>query len=1193
MQAGNSGGARGCAVLAMAALLQGVVGAEERPSVSGEHLNRVDPGLETVHTEWLKPYAKGTIRPLIICSNNPYGPSARSVVELYQRLSIDYTEFTVDGPAGTIKYSGLLGGENYYVATRDVSHREKKEELLEKLTEDYDCYIFAGVKFSILPAEAQYKILRSIADGAGLLITGVESADGLEESLKNPIEGAGEKISKNVPFSGLSYFSKPETNPYCLSGIPEPFIEGYQLGKGRIAWIKFPPHEAGLRGKQVYFHHWQTELDYMIMLAANALLWSVPDKSPTVVIESLPEDGLRVPRHELPKELPPVVVAVGGGAPAAPEACVRIRDVRNEIEFEKNFSLDVVAGRASVVLALPVLAKGRHFLDVIVSSERGKEAWASSCLHVVSDITIEEITLERDSYEKGETVTGKVVLAEPAGENVPLLVYVKDSHGRLWMKRTAEVKKGEKEGAFSLPLEHPRAIVSYVVVEVLPREAGMPPLDRAEKEFLVPRRQLREFPALMWIIADTMEMEADLLNSQLRKAAFNMVHFWEPGPYYMGALNEMVASVYATRINLSWQGGLGKCFWDQEERKKQIESTLKKVRASKKYGPFIYSLGDENNYSYSHGYRDDEKAEFRKYLKETYGCLENLNREWEADFESWKEVAPFPVEEAREKRKTAARHDHMAFIEKCYADCHTILARAIREVDDRGLVGAEGSDAGDLELTIEELDFWGPYRHRVGQELLRSLAPEFLRGSWWGGYTEMRERGPILFWRQLLSGQVNMSLFFTSQGDMGLLSPSLTYASCLEETVRDLGEIAGGLGQLLSAMRLDDQSIAILHSQVSRHLADVYSPFGNPEAGQLSLILEMDRLGIGYRFVTDRQVAKGVLEKDRIKLLFMPVGAALSEATVSALRSFVEGGGVVIADAVPAIANDHARLLPEGQLDALFGLRRKGGIKVTSMIPRWKWDIGGAKRAFQGNAEVKVDDSILLAGGARRTKGELFTRSTSEKGTAMLLGAPFSELLPSLSEKQREFFFEDLLTCVAASRRVRWQEGPLPELIRVFKREGMSVLCLILPQNRKDESVLKLDATAHVYDLRAGHYLGRTDRVATTPTDQGIRMLVLFGKRQQQPEVRLARDNLKPGEVLPVKVTVPGGVGGPSRIVRMEVYGPDGDEMLPYRDYLSPGKDDAFEYILPLAFNDPPGRWRIIACDVATGLKTRQHFNVR
>ena len=80
-----------------------------------------------------------------------------------------------------------------------------------------------------------------------------------------------------------------------------------------------------------------------------------------------------------------------------------------------------------------------------------------------------------------------------------------------------------------------------------------------------------------------------------------------------------------------------------------------------------------------------------------------------------------PVAEGRNPKNFAAWGDHRAYMEKMYADGLAFLRREIQKLDPDAYVGMEGSACGDIELTMGQLEYYGPYSHCVNDEVMRSL----------------------------------------------------------------------------------------------------------------------------------------------------------------------------------------------------------------------------------------------------------------------------------------------------------------------------------------------------------------------------------------------------------------------------------------------------------------------------------------
>ena len=64
-------------------------------------------------------------------------------------------------------------------------------------------------------------------------------------------------------------------------------------------------------------------------------------------------------------------------------------------------------------------------------------------------------------------------------------------------------------------------------------------------------------------------------------------------------------------------------------------------------------------------------------------------------------------------------------------------------------------------------------------------------------------------------------------------------------------------------------------------------------------------IGLQFDFVSSEQVEQGSLNSGKYKVLILPFSVALSPLEISSIESFVESGGVVIADAAPGLMDQH------------------------------------------------------------------------------------------------------------------------------------------------------------------------------------------------------------------------------------------------------------------------------------------------
>ncbi len=117
----------------------------------------------TPHIPWAKPYAKGPVKALFIIHRQ----NQREVIELAQRLQMDYTVFCAETPD---KFGET--GEGVDASWRLVEGNSAEEltaQLRKLLATDYDVIVVGNVKWDAFPIDCRYEILRKVKAGTGLV----------------------------------------------------------------------------------------------------------------------------------------------------------------------------------------------------------------------------------------------------------------------------------------------------------------------------------------------------------------------------------------------------------------------------------------------------------------------------------------------------------------------------------------------------------------------------------------------------------------------------------------------------------------------------------------------------------------------------------------------------------------------------------------------------------------------------------------------------------------------------------------------------------------------------------------------------------------------------------------------------------------------------------------------------------------
>lgn len=1170
---------------------------------NGDYLSRVTTRLETPHQEWARPYAMGKPKVLFIV---PRTLAPREIVELWQRFDLDFEAFTL-AHSGLMSFESDAGAAPYDLAVEGTSIAEKTAELVGKLRQRYDAYVFANASFDILPKEAQYKILKQVSEGAGLVFTFNRSSR--LPLFNKPLDEQRTLATAGVPFSGLDYYAREDVLKALPgkagSDLPGRVLETFRFQKGRIAVLRYGLGSGtyyggmGLTPPERYSLNWPVNYDYALSLVYRTLLWTIPGKQPRVTLAGLPADGSVIAREKLPQAF---TLNLECRKPGGLSGTLRliVRDKTGREESRRDVPVKVApSATCAVACALPRVRAGGHFLDVTVRSADGVEEWGSSFFTVTAPVSLAEFGPRSEFCEAGTPAVLTAKLSAPAPAQARLQVSLTDTAGRLYARRNVVLAAGKSE--FTVPdcsLTGATTIATRVHVDLF---VGPDLLDAADTFVFVPRRQSTEFRSVLWGMGGDTGL-AWLAQQQTRAAGFNAIlaHPSADGSQErLLALTDYPLVCYAYRVmgsadDKGWRkDGWVKdvadgCVYNPELRQKAVDNILGRIKPVIPYGPTLYSLGDENFFDYKSGFSPTGLAAFRKFVQSQYASLADLNRVWGTSYSDWSQVELLPRDEALKRNLWPMIHDHMAFNESEYADYHHLLAAAIKQADPHAWVGAEGSVPGDLEKTINGLEIWGPYADKRGNELLRSLAPtELVRGNWWGGYVGSHgaRAGSAILWNQLLGGAVNISLFFATIGSEGLMSCDLSYADYFQKMLPELDEIYGGAGQLVAASRVATDGIAIHWSQASEHAATLSTSLGTPAASQGNLLGLLDRSGLGYRFVTTSQIEGGALDPSKVRVLFLPCSQALSEQEATAIKRFADGGGLVLADVATGLMDGHCRPLWKkegawsGQLDSLFGLTRNGEPRPTNAAATCGVTWKSSRLALQ-DLPVRLDASVVATTAAMARFGDVpaLLMQAVGKGQVGLLNFTF----PSPEDPQTAPFLQGLLAAYGV-KPASWLTDSKGYSVRRFNRGALALIGVVRQAETVGDTELRLARAGYVYDVRRGKLLGKTDHVAISRQDPAARLYAVLDQRAGAVSLAPPKAAVR-GQAMALPVRLVGTqdqVAG--RLIRLQVFRPDGSEARPYRAYLTLRGPQA-QATVPWALNDPAGAWTLRVTDVATGL---------
>ena len=139
--------------------------------------------------------------------------------------------------------------------------------------------------------------------------------------------------------------------------------------------------------------------------------------------------------------------------------------------------------------------------------------------------------------------------------------------------------------------------------------------------------------------------------------------------------------------------------------------------------------------------------------------------------------------------------------------------------------------------------------------------------------------------------------------------------------------------------------------------------------------------------------------------------------------------------------------------------------------------------------------------------------------------------------------------------------------------------------------VVKLNAKAHLYDLRRRQYLGHTDSLRAGILPAEAKLLALLPERIDGLNVSLSKEGGKAGDVLELSGAVaPASLQDCRLVVRVQVLR-NGAVQDAYTKNLA--FEGRFTHPIPLALNQQKGPYRVQVTEVISGFTQEVPFDVQ
>ncbi len=1186
--------------------------------------------IETPHTKWARPFASGPLEVLVV----PDVAHGRAAIELAQRLECRLHAVTLGSNSGTNRWGfGDFYGErgDSYGAPFTLAYTYLADALLNG--PHYDVMVLPGTRrWDEFPRVVREAVRRRVEKGMGLVLLGMQGAgedfrDLSPLELLRPGRPASQwkvvtehYITRNVPLDAFPYEqmrhfeSRARGEVLLRTEQGEPILAVRKLGEGRVvaaAWEErgLIPLIANQWRARATWRYWE----YMYSLLARAVVWAARKESPVALEPSAFDEPSRPSRVQLACRVPVVFD-------------VKVRDEHWEIEQET--TLPAPDGKAD--LALPAAPRGElHFVDVLARDPKDGKVldWGTQTYRTSLPARIVAVQPDQDRFRRGDPVTGKCVL-EGAGRGLVLRLSLYDNYGRLLARRQEQPAEGATAVPFSFPSDDVLTRLAWIEAQIL--EGGRERHRRRQDVFVLQPRRWDDFDVVMYLFGpDPAPGLWPTIERRLRQMQVTTL-----SSYPLELSRHANFGVQAqTRIS-------GQESPDGEARKPDLEQKRRwRETRDKKYLARLYCLSDPayleqqrreieklvapwvllspmSYYIYEEPsltcYTDAFDLCFsthcmtrmREWLRREYGTLEALNRQWGTAFVRWEDVVPDTTEEAQQRGNYSSWADHRTFMEEVYAANYAYVRDLLRRHDPEGLVLLSGTQESvphngcDYSRLNHVVGHLNPYTGGNQLEFLRSFNPG-LRMSAGTGYGVKGRRTLYNLYNGLFHGFTAGAYIFWQYS---ILNPDYRFCASAESIRAALEEIRdGGVARLLRSAERANDGIAIHYSFPSIHGSWIVDgrttgPDENPNkgAGPTYRKFEANRdgwvnllkdLGFGFDFIARQQVEAGELKARKFRAFILPFSVSLTEGELRAIREFVEGGGVVIADGQAGVMDGHARWLDRGSLDDLFGIARARparGQELASAAPEKELRLAGARAL----AELEGAPVVLVRehGAGKLVYLNLFLSSYTED-----------------RRDRREGRWKELVSRglewagLRAPFRVLTAEGsPLESFLLVHYRRGAVRLLGLLkndePELRETAFRVGLGDSYFIYEVRRKRRLGRAATLRDTIRTAEPKLYALLPAPVRSVRVE-APSTVRPGEAVKCRVAIEAG-RGVDTVVLFRVERPDGGRAHEYSENLETRGGSA-EKTFRVALNDAAGRWRITATDAISGRRAVHEFTVR
>jgi hypothetical protein len=479
---------------------------------------------ETWHVAWLTPLPEGRRHLLFIV---PFA-EAREVVELAQRLDLDYAVIMTAGRAAWALGSGGGGGSEptTLMGVEAEAVVEKIASRRLSLAQAYDGIVIGKVSWEAIPEAYRNLILEHVKRGAGLTYVSPHRqkpdipngenarAQGVETAA-NPLytqlfvtgqapEAAG-LILDALPFDLLPLKRLASPAEFAALKPVRPLffnlhyrqvpvcITASKYGQGRVLALQYFDQEMAAGSSSTLtpaIEYDATLYDCFQALLARCVRWScsadpvlradIGVNAPATDLQDAADErdapftyefktpAVVIDRKDLPQARVVLSAAARDGTPRDLRFDYQLRDLERHVLTQGEVPLRLSGTDAAThEMPLPTLPRGNYLVDLrLVDSEKKSVDFVSRSFRVESAARVSRVTTDRDRYRAGEVIRGQAVFAGPLAAAQQAEARARDTWQR-WVGKVPVTLNAERTGGtFELPVTEPRSDLWDVSVHI-------------------------------------------------------------------------------------------------------------------------------------------------------------------------------------------------------------------------------------------------------------------------------------------------------------------------------------------------------------------------------------------------------------------------------------------------------------------------------------------------------------------------------------------------------------------------------------------------------------------------------------------------------------------------------------------------------------------------------------------------------